>query len=178
MGIWSNYIFVNPSGLKCDMSNMNKSLIDLYNRHCKKDADLTNHSVDYIFSLLSDCAKICGYFDDEEIMFWKTYLSEIQKQNNNIRNIEFHLYCEDYNFPYIIGLFDGNFKIIKSIELDPIWTEYNDLTDECEDCNSNKECEEEHIVINFSKEKYIKYMSGIDKKHTKRLQGFDDLIKL
>lgn len=177
MGIWSEYIFVNPSGLKCDMSNMGKSLLDVYNRHCETDVDLTNHSVDYTFSLLSSCAKICGYFDDAELNFWKVYLSEIQKQNNGIENIEFHLYCTDYDFPYIIGLFDGTFKIFKSnTTLDPIWTDYIDQTDECENCNLDKECDDDHITVHFSKEKYIKYMGSLDKKHHRRLQNFVDYL--
>jgi hypothetical protein len=106
-------------------------------------------------------------------------LSEIQKQNNGIENIEFHLYCTDYDFPYIIGLFDGAFKIIKSkTELDPIWTDYIDQTDECENCNSDEECDDDHIAVHFSKEKYIKYMGGLDKKHQKRLQNFDEFIEI
>ena len=168
MGCWSEPIFVNPPNLTCNKSNINSKLLEKYFNHCEHDTDENNDSVDYTHSKISNCSKIYGYFYDEEIEFWKTYLQEISFQNKNLLNIEFHLFCSDENVPYIIGLFDGKFKIVSAEENNPRWINVencNQILSDNEDPNETNE-----FFTEFSKEKYIDYLKGQGKSHMKKIK--------
>jgi len=169
MGCWSEPIFVNPSGLRCNKSNIPPELLEKYFCHCEIDTDEKNDSVDYTHSKISSTSKIYGYFCEVEIKFWKTYLHEISTQNNNLLNIEFHLFCLDHDFPYIIGLFDGKFKVVCAEEHNPRWTNVENpnqiLSDDEEYLDETKQ-----IFTQFSKEKYINYMKGHGASHMKKIK--------
>jgi hypothetical protein len=177
MGCWSIPLFVNPSGLICDKSNIDSKLLEKYFSHCELDTDEKNNSVDYTHMKITDCSKIYGYFCPLEIKFWKTYLEQIRKQNNDIVNIEFHLFCLDENMPYIIGLFDGEFKIVIAEQGNPRWTSVENPNQILSDDEEYPE-ETSQIFDNFDKEKYIEYIKGLGKAHMKKVKfNFMNVIK-
>jgi hypothetical protein len=174
MGCWSEPIFVNPSNLTCDKSNIDPRLLDIYFRHCQHDIDKNNNSVDYTHQKLSDCSKIYGYLDDDELDFWKSYLHEISSQNNNITNIEFHLFCSDYDIPYIIGLFDGKFSVMTTKPDNPRWTRVENSNQILSDDENVSDCTD--FITQFSKEKYIDYFTGQGRSHMKKIKyHFEDM---
>ena len=176
MGCWSKSIFVNPSGLTCNKANIDSDLLEKYFNHCEANVDVNNDSVDYIHSKISSYSKIYGYFCDKEIKFWKTYLQEISVQNGHLSNIEFHLFCSDNNFPYIIGLFDGKFKIVGAEENNPRWINVENANQILSDDEEYPD-ETEQIFTQFSEEKYINYLKGQGKSHMKKIKfNFNNII--
>jgi hypothetical protein len=170
MGTWSQPIFVNPNGLVFNKTENNVNLFNELSNHCDyhDNHDENNNSLDYIHSKISDYAKIYGYFTEKYIKFWSNLLKEISKQNNHLENIELHFYCSDECVCFIIGLFGGEFKIIKSDRNDLRWTVITN-------CPKDKKCDDEcdycdGLIVDFSKEKYISYMEGFGNSHKNKLE--------
>lgn len=110
MGIWSEPLFVEPSGLKLNKSLLPAETVDRLECHGMfdegeggSDSDVAEEvgEMDVYFAQIYDTSKIWGYLDYELVQHW-TILAKELCRFNSIENVKFHLYCLDQEFPYIL----------------------------------------------------------------------------
>ncbi len=120
MGIWSYPLFVFPSKLKgCGSEISDIDIGQLY--HCL-EIPKEEFDVDKLHQSIYGCSKIWGYLLGREKKAWKAYLDHISEKCK-VNTILMFFYCHDYDFPYVIGLFNGKFEIRYFKSNEPIWTD-------------------------------------------------------
>lgn len=173
MGVWSEPLCVVPRGLVCNKAVLPTPLLELFLRHCTGDVG-TEPSVDKTHAGMSDTAKIWGYFDKDELEFWKQYTSAIISQNPGAgTTVEFHFFCTDFSFPFIIGSWDGNFGVKKAAhEMNPRWTNVEAPSDvkSCSESDDDNGLE----LVGFDKDRYIAYMGDTKagRAHAHKVRAF------
>ena len=108
MGIWSYPLFVIPENLIIDVSKISEIVVENLNNHgyfsdfLEKKNKRKKHqqNLKEIHSECCSMARIWGYFNLDKVMIWYIFMKDIINQHKNLTNIEFHFFCENYNFPF------------------------------------------------------------------------------